>query len=129
MHFRQIVCILLFGLVSTATAFAQQFGQHVTWDSQSLLCDGQRVCPVMGEIHYSRLPQSEWATEVRKMRLGGVTLIATYVFWNHVEEQEGQFDWSGQRNLRAFLEVCRRESMPVVLRLRSTLRRHPRLDV
>ena len=117
MHFRQIFCILLLGLVSTATAFAQQFGQHVTWDSQSLLCDGQRVCPVMGEIHYSRLPQSEWATEVRKMRLGGVTLIATYVFWNHVEEQEGQFDWSGQRNLRAFLEVCRRESMPVVLRL------------
>ena len=23
----------------------------VTWDSKSLMIDGQRVCPVMGEVH------------------------------------------------------------------------------
>ena len=40
----------------------------VTWDSKSLIVDGRRVVPVMGEIHYSRLPADEWATEVRKMK-------------------------------------------------------------
>lgn len=71
----------------------------------------------MGEVHYSRIPQNEWREEVRKMKEGGVTMIAAYVFWSHVEEVEGVFNWSGQRNLRGFLEVCKQEEMPVVLRL------------
>ena len=90
---------------------------EVRWDKLSLLIDGKRVCPVMGEIHYSRVPSNEWADEVRKMKQCGVTIIATYVFWNHVEEHEGVFDWSGQRNLRRFIEVCKEEGMPVVLRV------------
>lgn len=89
----------------------------VTWDAQSLLFDGHRVCPVMGEIHYSRIPAGEWRQEVRKMRDGGVTLLATYIFWNHIEEQQGIFRWDGQRNLRRFLEVCADEGMPVILRI------------
>lgn len=94
--------------------FAQQ---KVTWDAHSLLFDGRRVVPVMGEIHYSRLPADEWEAELRKMKDGGVTMIATYVFWNHIEEIEGQYDWSGQRNLRRFLELCKQEQMPVILRV------------
>jgi hypothetical protein len=90
---------------------------EVTWDSHSLIMNGKRVCPVMGEIHYSRIPADEWAEEVHKMKEGGVTIIATYVFWNHVEEQEGVFNWSGQRDLRSFLEVCKNEEMPVILRI------------
>ena len=89
----------------------------VSWDRHSLIIDGRRVCPVMGEVHYSRIPAGEWASEVKKMKEGGVTIIATYVFWNHVEEQEGIFRWDGQRNLRHFLEVCQQQHMPVVLRL------------
>ena len=90
---------------------------EVTWDRHSLIMNGKRVCPVMGEIHYSRIPADEWAEEVHKMKEGGVTVIATYVFWNHVEEQEGVFNWSGQRDLRRFLEVCKNEEMPVILRI------------
>lgn len=90
---------------------------EVTWDRHSLIIDGHRVCPVMGEIHYSRIPADEWQREVHKMKEGGVTIIATYIFWNHIEEQEGIFRWDGQRSLRHFLEVCKQEKMPVVLRL------------
>lgn len=99
------------------TMRASDFGKAITWDRHSLMIDGHRVCPVMGEIHYSRLPQDEWQREVRKMREGGVTIIATYIFWNHIEEQEGIFRWDGQRNLRHFLKICKQEQMPVVLRL------------
>ncbi len=104
--------ILLF---SPSRLHAQQ--PQVSWDGVSLLFDGRRATPVMGEIHYSRLPADEWAAELRKMKEGGVTMVATYVFWNHVEEIRGQFDWSGQRDLRRFLELCRAEGLPVVLRL------------
>jgi beta-galactosidase GanA len=80
--------LLLLGCYASAMADVPE----VRWDKLSLLIDGKRVCPVMGEIHYSRVPANEWADEVRKMKQGGVTIIATYVFWNHVEEHEGVFD-------------------------------------
>ena len=51
------------------------------------------------------------------MKEGGVTIIATYVFWNHIEEQEGIFRWDGQRDLRRFIGICQQEQLPVVLRL------------
>ena len=71
----------------------------------------------MGEVHFSRIPAEEWKEEVKKMKLGGVTIIATYVFWNHIEEQEGVFNWSGQRDLRRFIEICKEEQLPVILRI------------
>ncbi|MDD4534962.1 MAG: beta-galactosidase, partial [Prevotella sp.] len=111
----QLILILSISTLNSIGSFAQL--PRVTWDEHSLMLDGKRVLPVMGEIHYSRIPANEWSSEVRKMKEGGVTMIATYVFWNHIEELRNQFDWSGQRNLRAFLEVCKAEKMPVVLRL------------
>ena len=89
----------------------------MSWDAYSLIIDGKRVVPVMGEIHYSRIPADEWQKELRKMKDGGVTIIANYVFWNHVEEEEGIFNWSGQRSLRRFLELCKEEGLPVCLRI------------
>ena len=109
-----LACLLL--TIETGI-LAAIFGKPVTWDKYSLIIDGQRVCPVMGEVHYSRIPADEWQREVKKMKDGGVTIVATYVFWNHIEEEEGIFRWDGQRSLRRFLEVCREQQMPVVLRL------------
>ena len=109
--------ILLTALLALALTIEAGNVPVVTWDKYSLIIDGRRVCPVMGEVHYSRIPADEWSGEVRKMKDGGVTIIACYVFWNHIEETEGLFDWSGQRNLRQFLEVCKAENMPVVLRV------------
>ena len=65
----------------------------------------------MGEFHYARYPASEWEREILKMKAGGVDIVATYVFWIHHEEVEGQFDWSGQRDLRRFVELCGRHGM------------------
>jgi hypothetical protein len=109
--------ILLAASMLLCLAASAQKVPEVTWDRHSLIIDGHRVCPVMGEIHYSRIPADEWQREVRRMKEGGVTIIATYIFWNHVEEQEGVFRWDGQRSLRRFLEICKQEEMPVVLRL------------
>ena len=99
------------------TSIATGAQRDVKWDRLSLIIDGHRVVPVMGEVHYSRIPADEWRQEVKKMKEGGVTMIATYVFWNHVEEEEGIFRWDGQRNLRHFLEICSKEQMPVILRM------------
>ena len=88
------------GMQQIADQIEQAMNPVVTWDKHSLMMDGRRIVPVMGEVHYSRIPADEWQQEVRKMKAGGVTMIATYVFWNHVEEEEGIFRWDGQRDLR-----------------------------
>lgn len=109
--------ILLSLLLLVASMYGMAQVPTVEWDKYSLIIDGHRVMPVMGEVHYSRIPAEEWKAEVDKMRDGGVTMLSCYVFWNHIEETEGVFRWDGQRNLRRFLEVCRDADMPVILRV------------
>ena len=109
--------ILLSLLLLVASMYGMAQVPTVGWDKYSLIIDGRRVMPVMGEVHYSRIPAEEWKAEVDKMREGGVTMLSCYVFWNHIEEVEGVFRWDGQRNLRRFLEVCRDADMPVILRV------------
>ena len=78
--------------------------------------DGRPWMPVMGEFHYSRCPEDEWADELRRMRAGGVDIVATYVFWNHHEAEEGRYDWSGRRDLRRFAQAAHDAGLMFYLR-------------
>jgi hypothetical protein len=91
-------------------------GHEISVNSRSLLFDGRPVIPVMGEMHYSRVPQAEWRDELLKMKAGGVDFVATYVFWIHHEEIEGQWDWGGQRDLKKFLQTCNELGLKVIVR-------------
>ena len=117
MEMKALLTATLLSAMSILPLTAQIPTSSIKWDEKSLIFDGKRVAPVMGEIHYSRLPEAEWSEEIAKMKEGGVTIIATYVFWNHIEEREGIFDWHGRRNLRLFLEKCKEANVPVILRL------------
>jgi hypothetical protein len=86
-------------------------GAVLAVNSQYLTRDGKPWIPVMGEFHYSRYPEAYWEEEILKMKASGVQVIATYVIWIHHEEIEGQFDWSGQRDLRKFAELCKKHDM------------------
>lgn len=92
-------------------------GESFLVDSHGFVVGGSRVLPVMGEIHFSRVPQSEWKREILKMKAGGIDIVACYVFWLHHEDKEGVYDWSGNRNLREFIETCKECGEKVVLRV------------
>ena len=94
-----------------------RLGMVLTADSRSLLLDEKRWLPVMGEFHFARYPETEWSDELLKMKMGGIDIVATYIFWIHHEEEEGKFDWSGQRNLRKFIETARDVGLLAVVRL------------
>ena len=91
-------------------------GTTLTLDSDSLLLNGKPWTPVMGEFHFTRYPENEWREELLKMKAGGIDLVSTYVFWIHHEEIEGQFDWSGSRNLRRFIQTCQEVGLKVFVR-------------
>lgn len=91
-------------------------GSTLTLDSNSLLLNGKPWTPVMGEFHFSRYPETEWREELLKMKAGGIDIVSTYVFWIHHEEIEGQFDWSGSRDLRRFVQTCQEVGLKVFVR-------------
>lgn len=92
-------------------------GSTIAVDNKGFLIDGKPVIPVMGEIHFSRVPRADWKKELLKMKAGGVTIASTYVFWIHHEAEEGKFDWTDNRDLRAFVQTCQEVGMPLVLRV------------
>src|SRR5678815_3505587 len=47
----------------------------LTLDSRSLLLNGKRWTPVMGEFHFTRYPENEWREELLKMKAGGIDIV------------------------------------------------------
>jgi beta-galactosidase len=94
-----------------------QSGRSIGLNDQYLTRDGKPWLPVMGEFHYSRFPEDDWEEEILKMKAGGVEIISSYIFWNHVEEVKGGFDWTGQRDLRHFAELCQKHGVYLYVRI------------
>lgn len=82
-------------------------------DANSLyfIKNGRPWFPVMGEIHFSRFPRAQWEESILKMKAAGIDVIASYVFWIYHEEEEGKFNWSGDNDLRAFAELCKKHDV------------------
>lgn len=72
---------------------------------------------VSGEFHYSRMSDTRWEDELIKMKMCGINVVATYVFWIHHEEEEGTFRFDGCRNLRKFVQLCEKHGLYVILRV------------
>ena len=88
-----------------------------SFDSISLKQDGKRWFPVMGEIHYSRYPHKYWKESLLKMKAGGVDVASAYVIWIHHEEIENEYDFSGDRDLRLFVQTCKECDIKLWLRI------------
>lgn len=92
-------------------------GNKIDFNSFYMTVDNKPFIPVMGEMHYSRLPHQYWEEQILKMKAGGINVIATYVFWNIHETEEGIFDWKGDKDLRRFLDLCRKHDMYTIVRV------------
>jgi len=87
------------------------------YNNRYLIKDGQPWFPVMGEMHYSRYKEELWEESLRKMKAGGLPIVASYAIWIHHEEEEGVFDFEGCRNLRKFVKLCKKVGILMFLRL------------
>ncbi|MYM24126.1 glycoside hydrolase family 35 [Duganella sp. FT135W] len=92
-------------------------GDTLGANARYLTRNGAPWLPVMGEFHYTRTPATQWEAELRKMKAAGIDIVASYVIWNHHEEVEGQFNWSGNRDLRRFVQLATKAGLDVVVRV------------
>lgn len=92
-------------------------GEKISVNSYFIEKNGKPFIPIIGEFHYSRYSEKYWEEEILKMKAGGINVIATYVFWNIHERQEGVFDWSGDLNLRKFIELVGKHQLYAIVRM------------
>lgn len=91
-------------------------GEELGLNSFHLTRNGKPWLPVMGEFHYSRYPREQWEEALLKMKAGGIDVVATYVFGIHHQEIEGQWDWTENKDLRHFIQLCATNGLYVWLR-------------
>lgn len=92
-------------------------GDTIGVNSFYLERNGKPMIPVIGEFHFSRYPHQYWDEELKKLKAGGITVVATYVFWNMHEFKEGVFNWSGDLDVRHFTELCAKNGLDVLMRI------------
>lgn len=86
-------------------------GQH------EFLLDGKPFQIVSGEMHPARIPREYWRHRIRMAKAMGCNTIAVYIFWNYHELSPGNFDFTtGNRDMAAFIRLCKQEGMWVLLR-------------
>jgi hypothetical protein len=88
----------------------------ISYDGQSLSIDGRRVWLVSGAIHYTRTPHQLWRQRIRAAKQAGLNCIETYVFWNAHEPRPSEFDFTGDLDLRRFIQIIDEEGMFCILR-------------
>lgn len=92
-------------------------GVRIDLTNYYLELDNKPWIPIMGEFHYSRFPYHYWEDEILKIKAGGITVASTYIFWNHHEEEEGVFNWTNNRNLRSYVELCGKHGLYLIVRM------------
>lgn len=92
-------------------------GEEINLTSRYFTRDGKPFVGVMAEYHFSRDNRNNWHKELAKMKAGGVTIVSTYLFWIYHEEIEGEFDFSGDNDIRKFIEDCKDVGLDVVIRV------------
>jgi beta-galactosidase len=80
------------------------------------LLDGKPFRIMAGEIHYQRIPREYWADRLLKVKAAGLNTVGTYVFWNALEPEPGQWDLSGGNDLAAFIRTAQRIGLWVIVR-------------
>jgi beta-galactosidase len=79
---------------------------------------GERRLPFYaGAMHYWRVARASWAACLRTMHAQGFTIVESYVPWRVHEPTPGEYEWSGDRDLRAFVAAAGAAGLSVVLRL------------
>lgn len=91
-------------------------GRVLSVDSRQLTLAGRPVLPVMGELHFSRLPPAQWERALRQMKAAGVTVVASYLIWRLHAPTPQALDWQQAQDLRRFVQLAHRVGLMVFIR-------------
>ncbi len=90
---------------------------EVSFDKYSLIIDGKRVFIKSGAFHYFRTPGVKMARDrFLKMKAGGYNTVDLYFNWNYHSAHQGEYDFSGIKDVRKVLEEAKKSGLYVIAR-------------
>ncbi len=85
---------------------AQKPPFKISFDRKSLIIDGRRRFIFSGSLHYFRLPSpKQWQMRIEKLKQAGFNAIDTYFYWAYHSPKEGEYDFSGNRDVGLFMKM------------------------
>lgn len=92
-------------------------GDAISFTNYYMQMNSKPFFGICGEFHFSRCHPSRWEDEILKMKMCKINIIATYIIWIFHEEKKGVFDWAENKNLKYFVELCKKHDMLVIIRI------------
>lgn len=115
-----LVISLLFSTAATDAnaAFIAPDGKphQLEIGDNDFLLDGRPLQIRCGEIHFARVPREYWRHRLKLCKAMGLNAVCAYLFWNYHEWEQGQYDWSGQRDVAEFCRMAQEEGLWMILR-------------
>ncbi|XP_031970503.1 beta-galactosidase-1-like protein isoform X2 [Corvus moneduloides] len=110
-----LALLLAAGLLHTqASPSARSF--QLDYEHNCFRKDGAPFRYISGSIHYARVPRPAWRDRLLKMYMSGLNAVQVYVPWNYHEMLPGVYDFTGNRDVEAFLDLTAELGLLVILR-------------
>jgi len=91
--------------------------RYIHFDKKGFFIHGQRTFLVSAGMEYARVPRALWADRLLRLQRAGFNCVEVYTFWNFHEPREGVFEFGGDHDLRAFLQLVTRMGMYAIVRV------------
>lgn len=80
----------------------------IRYDKYSMIINGRRTFVRSGAMHYFRLPSEElWLDRLTKLKGAGYNTVDLYFNWGYHSRAEGEYDFTGVRNVDKLLAMAR----------------------
>ncbi|NWT11615.1 BGAL galactosidase, partial [Vireo altiloquus] len=89
---------------------------RLDYEHNCFLKDGVPFRYISGSIHYARVPRPAWRDRLLKMYMSGLSAVQVYIPWNYHETLPGVYDFTGNRDVEAFLDLTAELGLLVILR-------------
>jgi beta-galactosidase len=90
---------------------------YIDFDSKGFIVQGKRTFIVSAGLEYARIPHELWYDRLLRIKRAGFNCIEIYTIWNFHEEQEGKFNFTGDRDLGKFLDLVKELGMYAIVRV------------
>ena len=84
--------------------------------NNQFLKNGKPIKIISGAVHYFRNMPDTWNDIFKKMKALGCNCVETYCAWNMHEKIQGQYDFSGNLDIAAFIRMAQKEDLMVIVR-------------
>ena len=106
--------LLLFTIL--ATLFSCTKKETFEVGEKTFLLNNEPFVVKAAELHYPRIPKEYWEHRIKAAKALGMNTICLYIFWNYHEPIEGEFDFTGQKDIAAFCKMAQENGLYVIVR-------------